>query len=361
MNFKTKNTKTRAAVTGGLALAMLLSGTFAFFTDRASFIQSKRSGVVDIEVSDTSAAGGVIIPGASIDVTYDVSNKSITAGKGIDVRETVLIYALDDNGLLVDMQGSVGVYKETEEDELGNVVGKGELATKEDFGDGVVYVTEEYRMLDDAADVSRDYKLVMDTDADNALANYTYYVGVLVEAKQVTSASWTAMKQSEVVLGVAKIASGTESGFATYLSAVVPLETEVAAQSGTLRIVVDDTASQENFAMFDVSIFGAGKDGAELLALTDLAGNNLSNAGYTFEVLDENVMATVDTVVLSNITGVHPDYPISVQDTTGDAIGATQAQLIDKTIVLSITATQEVENIDGVNHVKVYVDLSFEQ
>ena len=358
MNFKTKNTKTRAAITGGLAVAMLLSGTFAFFTDRASFIQNKQAGIVDIEVSDTSELGDVIIPGTSVDVTYDVSNKSITNGNGINVRETIMIYALDDNGALVDMNGSVAMYSEIEKDELGNTVGKTELASKDDLGTGVVYVTEQYTMQDDDADVSRDYKLVMSTDADNALANYTYYVGVLVEAKQAGTEAWTAMEQSEVVLGLAKIA---DERFATYLNAVVPLEAKSAAKSGTLRVVVDNTASLEALATFDISIFGAGKGGAELLTITDLVGTELSRTGYVFDILDENIMAAVDTVTLNNVTGVHPDLPVSVQDVTGDAIGVTQAQLIDKTIVLSIVTTQEVENIDGVNHVKVFVDLSFEQ
>ena len=187
---KNLNIKQKAASAAILGSALLLGSTFAFFTDRAQTTLTHQSGKVSTAITNDDTATKTILPGAAANVEYSVQDSSSTGGVGVDSRDTILVYATNAEGELVDLKGKVGVYSDTEEDELGNTVGETELTGKKTANKGVMYTLNKVKM-DDGAKRTSNYKVVLATDADNSLASATYHVAVVTEAKQAGDEEYT--------------------------------------------------------------------------------------------------------------------------------------------------------------------------
>lgn len=219
---KMKCMKKEAVVLGITATGMLLAGTFAYFTDRANFMFSRDSGYVDIVLTDTSEdwSEKYLMPGQVVDLSYTVENKSETGGTGIVAKDTVVLYATDSEGQIVDVGDSVGIYKSTQEDGQGSYDGQEELEGKAKTGSGIVYNVPERELTDGSELETMNYHLVMNKNAANKYADYTFHVGVLTEAKQNTEgADWVTLATESVTLGESEV-SDTEEGFSNVLDAV---------------------------------------------------------------------------------------------------------------------------------------------
>lgn len=187
---------------GGLAVAMLLAGSFAYFTDKTEQNATATAGNIDLVFTDqslkTESTGdkvqardnvwtdgklvvdnGVLNPGDVIDMDYQLSN---TGSKSIDVRQRLILTS------------SVPLTDKAEEYTLAITGGKDQTAVTPVVSDDKKTLTYNLADIvlngtienDDATNAAEGYEVAMKFDkaAKNAFMNSTVSVKLEAQAKQ---------------------------------------------------------------------------------------------------------------------------------------------------------------------------------
>ena len=225
-----KNQTAKRALCAVLALAMLIGGTFAYFSDYASTQVKGTAGTVavamDSDINLLDAEGRDILnPGDMRDGSFSVTNEG---NKSIDVRTTIAVTAVDHAGNAIDFTGSATEQSEydlyaAEDVEL--VEGEGyapkagaqPLQVKSINGNTITYVLPEYSLngnsdkydevetIDGVDTFTQDNEFVFlfKGASENKWQASGVSIDVLVEAKQHenTGAGWDIVAQENVSIG----------------------------------------------------------------------------------------------------------------------------------------------------------------
>ena len=222
--------KKSALVCAGVAGALVLGASMAYFTDYAVTSAEGTAGTVaialDSEINLLDANGmDILNPGDQRDGAFTVTNMG---NKSIDVRETIALTALDREGNPMaftgdaESQSEFDLYLRSDVEEVPGegfkpMAGAKPLAVKEINGNVITYTLPEYSLngnADEYAEVEtiegvdafakeNDFVLVFKGEAGNDWQAAEITVDVIVEAKQHenTGAGWDIVAQEQVSQG----------------------------------------------------------------------------------------------------------------------------------------------------------------
>ena len=222
--------KKSALVCAGVAGALVLGASMAYFTDYAVTSAEGTAGTVaialDSEINLLDANGmDILNPGDQRDGAFTVTNMG---NKSIDVRETIALTALDREGNPMAFTGDAETQSEFDlykASDVSLVEGEGykpnadakPLEVKSIDGNVITYVLPEYSLngnsdeydevetIDgvDAFAKENDFVLVFKGETGNDWQASTITVDVIVEAKQHenTGAGWDIVAQEEITQG----------------------------------------------------------------------------------------------------------------------------------------------------------------
>ena len=225
-----KNQTAKRALCAVLALAMLIGGTFAYFSDYASTQVKGTAGTVavamDSDINLLDAEGRDILnPGDMRDGSFSVTNEG---NKSIDVRTTIAVTAVDHAGNAIDFTGSATEQSEYDlyaAEDVIFVEGEGympkegaqPLQVKSIDGNTITYVLPEYSLngnsdkyaevetIDgvDAFSKDNEFVFLFKGASENKWQASGVSIDVLVEAKQHenTGAGWDIVAQENVSIG----------------------------------------------------------------------------------------------------------------------------------------------------------------
>ena len=198
MNFKTKNTKTKALIAALIAVALLFVATFAYFTDRATFVKEISGATFGINV-ESVRTDTVIMPQTDFShVKYSVTNEGQLDAI---VRETFVLFGVKDGvAIPVEFDGALpsvyftGVDLPNASREIGNV--------------SMISTRTEYTLASGETVSYEDMVVGLAGHAGNEWTNADIYAVALIEAKQEGTGAWETVATETLAIATANEAEG---------------------------------------------------------------------------------------------------------------------------------------------------------
>ena len=182
-----KNLNKKALSAAGLGAALLLSATFAYFTDRANYSEDITGAKFGITLTAESDNSTVIMPDHARAFNYTVES---TGTVDADIRERVMVYGQDGDQYLP-------VNADTQEFGLYNEEDNADLYTKKTVGkEAVLY--ENTRELKAGQNYTQNGNIKLNASATNVYSDGNYTIAILVEAKQKGASEWTTVAAEEI-------------------------------------------------------------------------------------------------------------------------------------------------------------------
>lgn len=211
---------TKAAGAAGLAGALILAGSMAYFTDRQTAEVSATAGTVDVGLTEAWADVSNFNPGDMADMSYTISNDG---NKSVDIRETIVVKS--SVAMNAADQAEFEIYKAEDVKELVNgshvpeedaePIATGENRIVSADGKTIQYKIDEYTLngtgenaeQEDgitAVENKSDYVLVFKETSGNAFQGSELSVELLAEAKQHRNTdgdTWSVVATDSISIG----------------------------------------------------------------------------------------------------------------------------------------------------------------
>lgn len=226
--------KEKGFIAGGLALALALSGTFAFLTDRASYNEDISGAKFGIKVEGETDNSTVVMPEYPRDFNFTVTS---TGNVDADIRERVMVFGQDGDEYLPVSADNVefGLYNDTDDADL--------FADKTIGKDAILYTKKNTLKAGGSLTENGDFKIT--SKATNEYIDKNYIISILVEAKQKKAADWTTVAVETINMGAEKdgVALDMQDAF-NMVKAV--------AKGDSISVNPDDTDESEGNSIYHV-------------------------------------------------------------------------------------------------------------